>query len=226
MAVSPKAIILQVQQAPETECFKPCYLKLLDPLIMWLQNPACHGLCWGHSPTPMVHTPQKEAQGGFVFSCQGAFLEAVCWVPCAVAVKTMNYYQLWLSSWITQAPQCINCVCVCLSSSACCMLFLTRSLSDSLSSFTCLQFSATAPVGGETVCSLHSLKKTQMEFLKLQCRHITEVLAAPLLCIPPVRSTLFTDVQNWCFGVNTKLALVWNADCIGNTRWCHLKPVL
>lgn len=112
MAVSPKAIILQVQQAPETECFKPCYLKLLDPLITWLQNPACHGLCWGHSPTPMVHTPQKEAQGGFVFSCQGAFLEAVCWVPCTVAVKTMNYYQLWLSSWITKHHS-VQTVCVC-----------------------------------------------------------------------------------------------------------------
>lgn len=110
VAVSPKAIILQVQQAPETECFKLCYLKLLDPLMMWLQNPACYGLYWGHSPTPVVHTPQKEPQGGFVFSCQGALSEAVCLVPCTVAVKTMSCCQLWLSNWITQAPQCINCV--------------------------------------------------------------------------------------------------------------------
>lgn len=64
-ALSPKAISLQEQRAPEAERFELCYTKLFDNLMVQPLKLTRYGLWWGHSPTPVA---QKEFQGGFFFS--------------------------------------------------------------------------------------------------------------------------------------------------------------
>lgn len=201
--------------------------------MVQLLKPACY-----RGPSSVIHVAWKEFKRGFGFSCHWKAKKCF-WKRCLLSTLTVALlvavnYPPRVSSWIIQTTQCIHCVRVCVHACppvlAVCSLLIWR-CSDRLSSIAPYSSVKVLQLAKQSVlCTLWREEKIKLWVLKLQCRHVIRSVGLLLYCTSPtVRSITFTDVQNVCFDVSTKLPLVWNAACTRNIiRWCHLfslKPV-